>query len=120
MKARWTENALLNGGDLGTGGLVNAQQKTARDYPWLPALERTALVRRHGANLPAVLAGASSLADLGACFGPGLYAREVDWFITEEWATTAEDVLWRRTKCGLHLTPAEQHAVATYMTQRVS
>ena len=120
MKARWTAHAPLDGGDLGAGGLVDTEKQAARDYPWLPSSERTALVRRHGANLPLVMAGAASLADLGTCFGPGLYAREVDWFITEEWATTAEDVLWRRTKCGLHLTPTEQHAVAAYMMQRVS
>ncbi|MDH4149004.1 MAG: glycerol-3-phosphate dehydrogenase [Betaproteobacteria bacterium] len=120
MKARWTAHAPLDGGDLGAGGLVDTEKQAARDYPWLRSSERTALVRRHGANLPLVMAGAASLADLGTCFGPGLYAREVDWFITEEWATTAEDVLWRRTKCGLHLTPTEQHAVAAYMMQRVS
>ncbi len=120
MKARWTTHALLDGGELGADGLASAQQRAASDYPWLPASDRMALVRRHGANLPALLAGAASLADLGVCFGAGLYAREIDWFIAEEWAATAEDVLWRRTKCGLHLTPTEQHAVAAYMMQRVS
>jgi glycerol-3-phosphate dehydrogenase len=43
--------------------------------------------------------------DLGKHFGAGLTEREVDYLVAEEWAQTAEDVLWRRTKCGLHMTP---------------
>jgi glycerol-3-phosphate dehydrogenase len=79
-----------------------------------------ALAQRHGTNLRVVLAGATTLADMGTCFGAELYAREVDWFIDQEWAATAEDVLWRRTKYGLHLTPTQQQAVADHIARRVS
>ena len=54
-------------------------------------------------------------ADLGRDFGGGLYAREVDWLMREEWAVDADDILWRRTKCGLHMTAAERAAVADYV-----
>ena len=51
-------------------------------------------------------------------FGSTLYAREIDYLLAEEWAVTAEDVLWRRTKCGLPMTPAQRQAVATYIASR--
>ncbi len=120
MTARWTAGAPLDGGDLGSRGITEMQARYARDFPWLPAADLAALFFRHGANLPAVLAGAATLDDLGAGLAPSLYAREVDWFVDREWATTAEDVLWRRTKVGLHSTPAQQQAVAAYIAQRLS
>jgi len=120
MGARWTADALLDGGDVGAGGLAGLQDQAAREYPWLPQPLLTVLVRRHGTNLRAVLKGATTLADLGFCFGANLHAREVDWFMAHEWAQTAEDVLWRRTKCGLRLTMTQQHAVTVYMEQRLS
>ena len=57
---------------------------------------------------------AKTPADLGEHFGYTLYAAEVDYAVAHEWATCAEDVLWRRTKCGLHMTLAEQEATARY------
>jgi glycerol-3-phosphate dehydrogenase len=54
-------------------------------------------------------------ADLGHHFGAGLYAREIDWLRREEWALSADDVLWRRTKTGLHLDAAARRAVAAHM-----
>ena len=59
-----------------------------------------------------LLDGAASLDALGTHFGAGLYAREIDWLRREEWARTADDVLWRRTKTGLHMTPAQHESVA--------
>ena len=47
--------------------------------------------------------------------GAGLYAREVDYLVAQEWATTAEDLLWRRTKCGLHMSPMQHAAVDRYL-----
>ena len=54
------------------------------------------------------------MADLGQDFGAGLTAREIDYLMDEEWARSADDVLWRRTKCGLPMTPAQRDAVAAY------
>jgi glycerol-3-phosphate dehydrogenase len=67
-----------------------------------------------------VLGASTSIADLGTDFGAGLYAREVDYFIEREWARDADDVLWRRTKAGLHLDPGQREAVARHVNQRVS
>ena len=62
----------------------------------------------------------TSAADMGPDFGAGLTAREVDYLVANEWAETADDILWRRTKLGLRLTPAEQEALAAYVTSRAS
>ena len=59
------------------------------------------------------------MADLGQDFGAGLTAREIDYLISEEWARTADDVLWRRTKCGLPMTPAQRDSVAAYVGKAV-
>jgi glycerol-3-phosphate dehydrogenase len=95
-------------------------QRVGRGYPWLPQPLLRALAQRHGANLYAVLAGADGIAALGADFGAGLHAREVDYFMDQEWAMTAEDVLWRRTQYGLRLTPVQQQAVAAHVAGRAS
>jgi glycerol-3-phosphate dehydrogenase len=59
-----------------------------------------------------VLGSAQSMQELGEDFGCGLARRELDYLIAEEWARTAEDVLWRRSKLGLHMTPPQQQNVA--------
>ena len=62
-----------------------------------------------------VLGDASREEDLGQAFGHDLTAREIEWFVREEWATSADDVLWRRTKCGLPMTPVEAAAVRAHL-----
>ncbi len=57
------------------------------------------------------------MADLGQDFGAGLTAREIDFLVREEWARDADDVLWRRTKCGLPMTPVQRDAVAAYVAK---
>jgi len=73
------------------------------------------VVRRHGSRAPRVLGEAKVPEALGTHFGAGLTEREVEYLVAEEWAETAEDVLWRRTKCGLHMTAAERNAVAEFL-----
>jgi len=116
----WTRTQALDGGDCGAGGFSGLQQQAARAYPWLPRPLLHALTQRHGSNVHALLAGAGSMAGMGRDFGAGLHAREVDYFVAHEWALTGEDVLWRRTKCGLRLTPIQQQAVIAYLATRAS
>ena len=68
------------------------------------------IVRRHGSRTPTVLGHARSLKDLGRYFGAGLTEREVSYMRDHEWALSADDVLWRRSKCGLHMTATERRA----------
>jgi len=66
------------------------------------------------------LGNSGTLAALGEHFGADLYAREVDYLVDNEWARDAEDVLWRRTKAGLHLESAQRQAVVSYLAQRLN
>jgi glycerol-3-phosphate dehydrogenase len=61
---------------------------------------------------------ARSLADLGRCFGADLYEAEVRYLMRHEWAVTAEDVLWRRTKRGLRFSREEAAGLDAYMGTR--
>jgi glycerol-3-phosphate dehydrogenase len=116
MKPPWTEQAPLPGGALGGVTFDDYVKQLAARNPKLdPGLLR-ALVFRHGDAVSALLDGANTPADLGRHFGHTLYAREVDYFMTREWALTADDILWRRTKCGLHLNPPQKQALEEYVT----
>lgn len=116
MKSAWTDRAPLPGGDLrGADFQQFAENIWLRDFPWIPARVGYALARRHGANAYSVLSGATSLADLGQHFGAGIYAREVDYMIEREWAMDGEDILYRRTKAGLHLSPTQRTELARYV-----
>ncbi len=108
----WTGTAPLPGGDLGGLALPAFEHAMADRYPWLapPALRR--LARSYGSELDAVLGDAKAPEDLGDDLGHGFTERELGWLRSQEWARTAEDVLWRRTRLGLHLDPSQRAAVA--------
>ena len=76
-----------------------------RARPWLPEALAHHYARLYGTRAKDVLNGARDLAGLGRHFGGLLYQCEIDYLRRAEWAQTAEDVLDRRTKHGLHLTP---------------
>ena len=90
-----------------------------RKFPELPADLLRGLARRHGTRALRILGEAKSMTDLGQDFGAGLTAREIDYLRAEEWARTADDVLWRRTKCGLPMTEDQREAVAAYFRRVV-
>jgi glycerol-3-phosphate dehydrogenase len=118
MQAGWTDRQPLPGGDLPPGGLAAYERALSARYTGLPASLLAALARRHGTRTPRVLGDARGPADLGAHFGHTLYAAEIDYLAAHEWAIEADDVLWRRTKCGLHLRAEERDAVAAYLRSR--
>ncbi len=107
----WTATASLPGGDF-TGGLAGFTADQQRAFPFLPAPMLQRLVRAYGSELPQVLGNAQSLADLGQDLGAGMTERELDWIVTKEWARSADDVLWRRSKLGLHMNPSQREALA--------
>lgn len=109
----WTRTAPLPGGEMES--FASFLDGLIRDFPALDRDWLEGLARRHGTRARAVLDGARTTADLGQYFGGGLYVREVEWLRREEWATGPEDILWRRTKCGLHMTAEERVAFAGYM-----
>lgn len=118
MGPSWTARAVLPGGDFEGGDLGRLERELKKRYPGLPEALLAALARRHGALAARVLAGARTVGELGEHFGADLYAREVDYLLEREWASSAEDVLWRRTKAGLHLSPQERSALARYLAAR--
>ena len=118
MKREWTAGAPLPGGDMPAGGLAACERDLAARYPGLPGELRRALLHRHGTRASRVLGEAKSAAELGTHFGHTLYAAEVDYLVAVEWARSAEDVLWRRTKCGLHLSAEQRDSVAAYLREQ--
>jgi glycerol-3-phosphate dehydrogenase len=116
MKGPWTETEPLPGGTV--RHFNGFRDEMHKRYCTLGRDLVEGIVRRHGSRAGAILGEARSLADLGRHFGAGLTEREVEFLRREEWAQTAEDVLWRRTKCGLHMTEPERAAFAQYMEGR--
>ena len=115
MGEAWTASAPLPGGDLPNGDFATFVNGLSARYPWFDRIWLRSLARRHGTVSTDILDGAQKEADLGRHFGAGLYAREVDHLIAREWVMTAGDVLWRRTKTGLHLDQAGRDSVAEYV-----
>ncbi|HVS26894.1 MAG TPA: glycerol-3-phosphate dehydrogenase [Burkholderiales bacterium] len=118
MKPAWTSGTFLPGGDIADFERFLADLTDT--YPQLPQSLLRALARRHGSLAREVLSEAREESDLGLHFGAGLYQREVDYFIEREWAKNAEDILWRRTKAGLHFNRAGKEALERYAFNRGS
>ncbi len=97
----WTDDAHLPGGDIPNADFEGFKAELGRRYPFLPELMLDRLAHAYGTRTERVLGDARSLADLGEHIGCDLYARELDHLVREEWARSADDVLWRRTKLGL-------------------
>jgi glycerol-3-phosphate dehydrogenase len=115
-----TATETLPGGDFGTAGIPGFEAELRREHGWLPERLARRYVRTYGTRARDLLAGARRLADLGRCLGADLYEREVEFLIDTEWARSAEDILWRRTKLGLRLAPAEIDDLQRYLGPRSS
>ncbi|MFT4888066.1 MAG: glycerol-3-phosphate dehydrogenase [Pseudohongiellaceae bacterium] len=115
MPGGWTKNATLPGGDF------DAHEHLFKDlvasYSWLGH----DLIRRwqysYGSLSFDVVGLATSMADMGVCFGHNLYQKEVDYLCREEWAKTADDILWRRSKLGYFFSKKEINSLDNYISQ---
>ena len=118
----WTAGAALPGGDFTWDGAKDLRKFLAGKYGFLSSASIHRLVRSYGTDAAALLGDAASKADLGNHFGADLFAREVAWSMRNEWAHTAEDMLWRRSKLGLRFRPSEVANLQAWMTthQQVS
>ncbi|GAC1453355.1 MAG: glycerol-3-phosphate dehydrogenase [Steroidobacteraceae bacterium] len=99
----WTAAARLPGGDLPQQSFAVFLRSLERRYPWLPARLRSRLAHAYGTRVERVLGGATAPAHCGAEVLPQLYECELEYLCREEFARTAQDILWRRSKLGLHL-----------------
>jgi glycerol-3-phosphate dehydrogenase len=105
LKPAWTAASPLPGGDMEDADFGRFFEQFRRRYSWLPEGLAQRYARSYGTLCDRFLHTAMSEADLGRHFGGGLYEREVAYLMENEWARTAEDILWRRSKLGLHVGP---------------
>ncbi|MGP1397304.1 MAG: glycerol-3-phosphate dehydrogenase [Inquilinaceae bacterium] len=114
MGQDWTATAALPGGDIVDADFDRFLTDLRRRFPFLPLSLARHYGRLYGTRSHDLLSGARSLSDLGRPFGPDFYEREADYLMTHEWATTAADILDRRTKHGLHMSPDERTAFESW------
>jgi glycerol-3-phosphate dehydrogenase len=111
----WTDQSPLPGGDIPRGDFPAFVASVRERWSFLPAEWALRLARAYGTRIANVLGNASRLEDLGTHFGAGLTQAEIEYVRKHEWAVTAEDVLWRRTKRGLHMKQSERDAVLRFL-----
>ena len=107
----WTAGVALPGGDIANAKFDAFADTFAKRHAWLPAALARRYARAYGTRAERVIDGAKSLADLGTEIAPGIYDAELRYLRDAEWATCAQDVLWRRSKLGLHVAPGTLDAV---------
>jgi glycerol-3-phosphate dehydrogenase len=116
-KARegWTAKAPLPGGDFDVSGIPALAAELMRSYPFLEPTHANRLAHAYGTRAGKILGDAKSFADLGRSFGASLTEAEVRYLMSSEWACTAEDVVWRRSKLGLRLSAGEIAGLEAWM-----
>jgi glycerol-3-phosphate dehydrogenase len=115
MSPRWTARTALPGGDFAWARFEAEVEAARARWDFLGENEAQRLVAAYGSRLAVVLGEARARADLGPAFGPELTAAEVRYLMKEEWARFPDDILWRRTKLGLTMPPADREALAAFM-----
>ena len=123
MGLPWTATRAVDGGEFADAPTYEAAfddfvNGAAQAYKQLPKELIRILARRHGVCIDELLEGVRTVEDLGRHFGGHLYEHEVRYLMREEWAVEADDVLWRRTKEGLHMTAEQRDAFARWMAEQ--
>jgi glycerol-3-phosphate dehydrogenase len=115
LKPAWTAGAPFPGGDMPGADFDAFLAELKRRRPFLSDLLAFRLGRAYGTRVDRLLGDAASMADMGEDFGAGLTAREVDYLVANEWARTGHDILWRRSKLGLHVPPGTAERIDDYL-----
>ncbi|SFO85032.1 glycerol-3-phosphate dehydrogenase [Tranquillimonas alkanivorans] len=118
MKGDWTARVPLPGGDFPVEGVDRLIADLKRDYPFLDDFWAKRLIRAYGTDANAILHDAKTAGDMGEAFGATLTAREIAWLMDNEYARTADDVAWRRSKLGLRLSAEQMKTLDAWMTAR--
>jgi glycerol-3-phosphate dehydrogenase len=113
----WTEAAPLPGGDIAAGDFDRFLAQAGKKWSWLPRETVLRLARAYGTRMDAVLGEARGVNDLGPCFGADLFQRELEYLAEYEWARSAEDVLWRRSKLGLRVDAGSPKRIDDWFAQ---
>tara|TARA_B100001778_G_C18604300_1_gene638937 strand:+ start:4035 stop:5537 length:1503 start_codon:yes stop_codon:yes gene_type:complete len=109
----WTKQSVLPGGDFESKDKLYEQVKSV--YPWLHKNMLERWITAYGTRLYTIIGAAKVIKDLGQHFGEHVYQAEIDYMVREEFARSTEDILWRRSKLGLHLSDKTKQAIADYM-----
>jgi glycerol-3-phosphate dehydrogenase len=118
VNGAWTNGAALPGGDFAIDGGDALRRKVYDRYPWLDTAQIARMVQSYGTRIFVILGEAKSAEDLGQFFGAGLYEAEIGYLKNTEFAITAEDILWRRSKLGLKFNANEIDNLAQYMNEK--
>lgn len=113
----WTHQAPLPGGDIPDANFEDFVKRQTQRYHQLPSELIYDYCRNYGTRISSILQGVEHPSQLGQHFGGLLYEAEVNYLCEHEWAQSAEDILWRRSKKGLQLTEQQTQALAQYLTQ---
>ncbi|MCL2453408.1 MAG: glycerol-3-phosphate dehydrogenase, partial [Alphaproteobacteria bacterium] len=116
----WTATTALPGSDITAGDYESFLKLFKAQHPWLSPTLAGRLTGAYGTRAAIILKGAKSEKDLGHAFGADLFQAEVDYLIEQEFAQTAEDILWRRTKLALCLSQQEVEALSVYVERRTA
>jgi glycerol-3-phosphate dehydrogenase len=114
MKGEWTAKSTLPGGAIAHDAVETRITELQKKYSFLKPQNVRRLFRAYGTEVESILGDAQFAADLGQTFGP-VTEKEIEHLRKNEWVVTADDVLWRRSKLGLHMKPEEQEALRVYM-----
>ena len=117
-KSQWTAGVPLPGGDFPVGEVARLVGDIQDRFPFLTDFWARRLMRAYGTETAMILGDAKQAADLGQDFGATLSEAEVKWLMAHEYAKTAEDVIWRRSKLGLRLTAEQTQKLTDWMAQR--
>ena len=117
LPAGWTGKTPLPGGEFAVDEVPAVTTRLLRSYPFLGEAQAARLVRAYGTRARQLLGNAKAQSDLGRQFGARLSEAEVRYLVEQEWAVTAEDVLWRRSKLGLRSAPEDAAALGAWMRE---
>ena len=117
--APWNRDAQLPGGDIAVGDIAKYIEAKKKAYSFLKPANVVRMFKAYGTEMDKILGEARFASDLGQFFGP-VSEREIEFLRAHEWVTSADDILWRRSKLGLHMSAEEQSAMRAYMGDDVA
>ena len=115
MKKSWTSSTTLPGGNMNNLNTFLSNQ--VQRYAWLDKNIVSRYVLSYGTEIHNLLSHKKNINDLGKHFGYGLFEHEVEYLLQNEWASTAEDILWRRSKLGLYFSNQENEVLNNFITK---
>jgi glycerol-3-phosphate dehydrogenase len=114
MKGEWTAKSTLPGGAIAHDAVEARIAELQKKYSFLKPQNVRRLFKAYGTEVETILGDAQFAADLGQTFGP-VTEKEITHLRDNEWVVTADDLLWRRSKLGLHMKPEEQEVLRVYL-----